>query len=533
MLLILGVRLYYYSGPIFANTQDEGIYLNMYASALIFGNPVGFSQYRGIDLSNFSQCLCNPADIFQFYTGFIYPEMLLLKIFGFSVNLAIYYVILASIIEGLFIFLIIERISSIRPAVLGTVLFAFLPIDVLFSTHVQPLVPAMMFVTISTYAFIIASEGNNKAYYLYSGIFAGLAYITNPLGALLLVFLFLICIIRVLKKIKRQDAWGNTKNLLFLIAGFLAAYSLVGVAYLAETGNFFLYPSVNHAVYLLQEATQPQLTYCISHSLCLDYDVGYPSLYLSMLGNLPITTIDPYLRYFAISAYLLIPLAILGVVSKKRNRWMLPFILMFIFYLLAIMFFPANLSIKNGVATYYPIDEQPYIATILTLPLIVITALGMEALLKNKRTMLALIVIAVISAAIAYDITSLNGDVGYYVASMYTMHSFINYVSVHPNGQYYANFLFSGEANLVSGYKYNIHSLGNCSSEYLKSLSNNTYVVTGGTVSLDISPQYVQGFDNCVIPNLTGYSLVTTANNPLANYSDMYAPQLDIFKKGV
>ncbi len=457
--------------------------------------------------------------------------MLLLKTFGFSANLAIYYVILTSMMEGLFIFLIIERIYEMRPAVLGTILFAFLPIDVLFSTHVQPLVPAMMFATIAVYAFIIASEGGKRRHYVYAGALAGLAYITNPISALVIIFFVLVLIARIVGKSGRPNMRQNIRNIVLLLLGFIAAYSLIGAVYLAESGNYLLYPSLTRAVYSFQEATQPQALHCLSGSLCLDYDVGYPTFYLSMLEGLPVNTIDQFARYFGISAFVLVPLAILAVLEKRRNKWALTFTLMFVFLLLSIMLFPANVSIKNGTVTYYPIDEQPYLATVLTIPLIVVTALGFDAMLKSRKALLTLIVVAIVVSSLAFDVMDLNNDVGYYRASMYTLHSFVNFVSAHPGGQYHGSFLFTSEANLISGYRYNISENENCSAAYLGSLPDNAYVVTGGTVSLDIDPGYILGFDSCAIPNMTAYSLVSTTANPLANYPGISAPNLEIFRK--
>lgn len=531
VLLIATVRLYYYSGPIFANSQDEGIYLNIYAQTLIFNNPITFSQYKNVNFSNFSQCGCNPADEFQFYVGFIYPEMLLLKVFGFSVDLAIFYVILTSIIEGFFIFLIIEKISGIRAAALGAIVFTFLPTDVLFSTHVQPLVPAMMFITISFYAFIIAEGQRKTLQYLYAGAFSGLAYITNPIGIAALLFLLLASIIRATdRKLKFKELKNGAKRAAIIALGFAVVYSAVGIPYLLESGNFFLYPDLTHAVYAYQDATQPIATHCIFSNICLNYITGYPSFYPSILVDQQTTT-DGYLRYFGITAYILAAMVVLNLFRKNRNKWSTLFIALFLFYLLVIMFFPTKISFSGGQINYYPIGEQAYITTLLTLPLVVIIALGVDSLFQNKKSYLRYFAITIMLALIFYNVLDLNNDVGYYRASMYTAHAFVNYVTQHPDSHYYAAFLFSGEANLLSAYRYNISSLPNCTARYLSSLPNGTYIATGGTTSLDISPQYTQEFDDCVLPNITSYKLIYTVHNPLANYPQMQAPQFSLYER--
>lgn len=528
VILIMAVRLYYYSGPIFANSQDEGIYLTTYASTLIFKNPVSFAPYKNVDFSNFNACMCNPAQEFQFYVGFIYPEMLVLWLFGFSAALAIYYIIFTSMVEGLFIFLIIERISKFRAAVIGTIIFAFLPVDVLFSTHVQPLVPAMMLITISIYMFILATEGKRK-YLLYSltGFFSGLAYITNPIGAATLIFLLLICILRFIKN--KPERRNEFKYILFILLGFVIAYSLIGIVYLIEAGKYFLYVLMGRAVYSFQDATQPISTVCPLKSVCLNYVNGYPAFYISILANVSVL-VNSYLRYFGILLYAFIAMALVSIIPKKRNQWAALFIFMFLFYLIFITFFPTKIASSNGVLYIYPISEVAYITTIFTLPLVVVSALGIEELLKRNKVILIIIVLAILATVVICDVIILNRDVIYYRASMSTVHAFVNYVEQHANATFYANYLFSGEANLLTGYKYHISSLQNCSAKGLQSLTNNTYIATGGTISLDIDPQFMQNFDTCVVQNATGYEPVYTANNPLLNYTNA-APPLEIYKK--
>lgn len=525
MLLVLAVRLHYYSGPIFANTQDEGIYLDSYASAIIFHNPVTFAQYRNANLSNISGCLCNPADIFQFYVGFSYPEMLLLALSGFSAAVAIYYVIFTSLIEGLFIFLVLEKVSGTRAGAIGLALFAFLPADVLFATHVQPLVPAMMFVTIGAYAFVVAFERKRPEYYAAAGFFSGLAYITNPVGALLAIFIAAALTVRMLL------GMVNLRRYAFMLAlfaaGFLAAYAIIGTVFLAESGNFLLYPSVTHAVYLYEEATQPISAHCMSN-ICLDYVTGYPQYYLRILAGLP-TGIDTYIKYYGIGFYIFVAAAAF-MFFTRRNRWGVMFVAMFGFYLACIMLFPANIHFGNGTLTYYPIDEQPYVATILTLPLITVTALALDRLAGSGKRLIVVAAAVLLIAIIASDIIVLNSDIVYYRDSVYTLHAFVGYVESHP-GVYYANSLFASEANLLSGYRYNIESLGNCTESYISRLPDNASIVIGGTVSLDISPQYTQGFDKCVSGNMTGYSVEDRIENPLGSVSGMYGPELDVYGK--
>ncbi|MEM3859532.1 MAG: hypothetical protein QW478_09030, partial [Candidatus Micrarchaeaceae archaeon] len=386
---------------------------------------------------------------------------------------------------------------------------------------------AMMMIDIAVYAFIIANEKHKKSLYLISGVFTGLAYLANPLGALLLILFVLICFISILNK--KLTYKSVVQNLIFIIIGFIIAYSLIGIVYLFETGNYFLYPELTHAVYLYQEVTQPTLNYCISGNFCLIYTTGYPSFYLSTITDFK-TIIHPYLKYFGISFYVFIAMAVLSILFMPKKKWALVFIGIFLFYLIAIMFFPANITFNNGIIDYYPISEAAYITTILTLPLIVVTALGLETMLKQKSLIVRAVALVLVCFILYYDISVLNNDIGFYRASMYTLHAFVNYVQAHYSSTFYGNFLFSFEANLLTSYKYKIAYLQNCSSAYLNGLPNGTYVATGGTISFSMDPSLVDNFDNCVVKNLTDYSAIYSVTNPFQNYSGD-APQLKIYLK--
>ncbi len=532
VLLILAVRFYYYTGPIFSNTQDEGIYLSTFASRVIFDNPINFSVYRSINYSNVTDMYFNPAQIFQFYVGLEYPELLLMYAFGYSANLAIYYVILTSVIEGIFLFLIIEKIANRRAAIIGTALFAFMPLDVLFSTHVQPLVPAAMALTISVYFFIVAEDAAPKSrrrilFYILCGFFIGISYITNPVGLLLLPFLVLALLCSAVLKRKIRDRVVAI-SLLFL--GFAVAYSIIGAFYFYQSGNFLLYPDVNRAIFLYEHQTQALNSVCIG-SFCLVYTTGDPSFYINLLLNLQT---NDNLVYSGVIFPVFIGMAVLCIYFRrgKKNTWQLFFPTMFLFYLLSLMFFPNQVSSSSGKLLVYLIDEQAYLAEILVLPIVVVTAIGIERLLRNKKRADKLAALTLFSIVLLSSILVLNWDIGIYRASMYTVHAFLQYAAENPNATFLGTFLFENNANLISGYKYKVDPLDNCNYAYLSGLPRGTDLITGGTISMDISSGVVQSYDSCVYANLTWYKLVYNVSNPYSAYGGAQGgPNLMIYSK--
>ncbi len=537
-MLIIAVRLSYYTGPIFANTQDEGIYYSQIASNVIFKNPISFSQYRNANFSNVTSGLFNPAEAFQFYVGLLYPIIFMARLFGFSASLPIAYVMLTSVVEGVFIFFIIEKISGARAAVIGGVLFAFLPVDVLFSDQLQPLVPAAMALAISVYVFISAGEVFAKkkqkastwlCLYAVAGFFIGVSYITNPIGISMLIFLALVVIAGM---IIEREAKHHLGMLLMMVIGFAIAYSMIGILFFAQSGNYLLFPMVDSAIYKYQLATQPVLNQTIAKTITLQYTVGPVASYVPVIFDFPMSFYLPYLRYFGVFGYALISMAIIALNPGSRNRYAFFFVSMFAFLFLEISAAPTLISFKNGMLYLNLVPHLPYVMVILGLPMIVVIALGLETIISGGSRYSKYAVVVIMAVILISANLDLLRDTSYYNASTFTLHRFVDFVQQQPGSVFYAEWLFAGNANLLTGYRYNVEPLSNCSYAYLAAL-NTTYIALGGTISLDISPYTITSFDSCAEPNITtDYRLVYYSGNPLSYYNDYGpTPQLEIYQK--
>ncbi|MDE1865488.1 MAG: glycosyltransferase family 39 protein [Candidatus Micrarchaeota archaeon] len=522
VLLIMAVRIYYYSGPIFANTQDEGIYLTTFAQHIKFGNSISFSQYRGVNFSDHLNGLFNPAQSFQFYVGLEYPIMFLMSVFGYSANLAIWYVMFTSLVEGILVFLIAEKLAGIRAGLISASIFAFMPVDVLFGTHVQPLVPMAMMITASVYAFILAEESKGRRrymLYLLAGLFAGFAYITNPLSLLLPAFLLLYTIFHLATM--RKGFRRKTAEVCLMAVGFVVAYSTIGIVYLYSAGNFLLYPMITRAEFTYIMLTQALGTYCapalLSHQVCAQYAVGLPTFYLRLLANQAVPS-SQYLTYYGYS-FFAFATAILTYIfamrsDKKLTRvWF--FTAMFLFYLMAVSFFPMSLKSEGARTVIFMADQQPYYSVLFVLPMVVVLGLVLDALIRRgeSRPVVIAVACAVALVVIGSNVLVLNHDVAVYRDSMYTMHAFIGFTAAHPSDTFYTEWIFSNNANLLSGYRYKINQLS-CGSPLQVNSSATAYIATGGTISMDMDPGIMQGYDTCLQENLTNSTVAYAVQNP-------------------
>lgn len=522
VLLTLGMRLYYNSGPLFGNLQDEGIYLNIISQSVVFHSQPNFARFAGLNFSDYRQPEFNPANVFQFYVGFLYPEELLGYAFGFSTDVAVYYVIFTSLVGGVALFLVTDHVAGFRAATMASVIFAFMPLDVLFSSRVMPLVQTAALLSLAVFAFVkietAKSEMGKLLYALLSGVLMGLAYLTHPEGVILLFFVFLYSVVLLAARFSRRLARRTALNLVLIATGFLLAYSAAGFYYLAASGNFLLYPLADHNVFLYQAATQPLSNVTVAHGLTLTYTTGTPESYLNLLFRAPFIATSLYLIYgmfyFSVIGYLFVAFAVILALAKgARYKWF--FISMFFFYLAALSLMPTGMRFANGGIDLLVVNSADMYGEVLVLPAVVIVALGLDWLMARRRAVTTVLAAALIAAILIFSVIEMNGDAAFNRSSMSTVYSFLGFMRQHPGATFYGQPQFIGDAGMLTGQRdaSNLRILPSCSPGFLGSL-NDAYIVTGGTASMELSYGVMEDFDSCVKANLTDATLAFNAPNP-------------------
>jgi len=535
VILALAVRLYYNSGPLYV-LGDEGIYLNIISQSVVFkSHPLSLLMYRNANFSNPLETIFNPANIFKFYAGFLYPELLINDIFSYSAANVIYYVTFWSLIECIFLFLIIEAISNRRAAIIGALLFSFFPLDVILSIRVLPIIPMIAMLTIAVYLFIKRKKSEKtKTKYIYSllsGFFVGLAYLVHPEGVILLPFLILYSLVTIIsnKSVFREEI----RNISFTVIGAFLAFSITGIWYFMITGNFFLYPEVDHNVFLYQSRTQSLYNISIGSNAVLSYTTGTPLNYVNMLFRLELTKnlfpVEHGLFYFSVIGYLAVAFGTF-LLLKSKNSQQRMFVYLFIFYLAALSFTPTNISTNSrGQVMFLMVNSDVIYSSILILPLTIIIALGLEQMFSTNIKGVKYVAVGIITCCVVVSIMQLNYDSTIFRNSMYDVNQFVKYVSLHSSGVFYAQPTFAQEAQDISRYRYlsSIRPLFSCSASNIAKI-NDSYFVVGGTLSISWTPAIMQSYNNCVTANLTNANLVYNASNP-------YEPSnpLRIFKQNV
>ena len=518
VILSLCVRLYYDPGPVY-QLGDEGIYLNILAQAIILHSHQSFSMYASTNFSNPLQGVFNPANVFKFYAGFIYPEVLFLKVVGYSAANVIYYVMLNSLVEAIFLFLTLELVAGRRAAAIGALLLAFLPLDVVLSVRVVPVIPMVTLLTIALYLFLrkekSTSQKSRRSFSLFAGVFIGLAYLVHPEGIILLPILVLYLVFKGLRD--RKEMLPEAESLGLVLLGAFLAFSITGIFYFINSGNFFLYPQVDHNVFLYQSATQNHANFTIGQAAILSYTTGTPYNYASMLLRTGLTagifSVEHNFFYFSILGYLAIAFGVFLAVSPKGKRERL-FLCILVLYIAALSLLPTNISrTPQGELVLLIVNSDAIYGSVLILPVVAIVAIGIDRLMSSRKRGLQVFAVILIVGCVAVSVMQLGYDSTAYRNSMQTVNDFVRYVSLHSDATFYAQPSFAQEALDISGYKYDIRPLFDCGNPGLVTQSQG-YLALGGTISITWAPGILQDYDNCVDGNLTGMTVVYLANNP-------------------
>lgn len=317
------------------------------------------------------------------------------------------------------------------------------------------------------------------------------------------------------------------------------AFSITGVYFYLLSGNFLLYPTMEHVVFLEQfaEYPLPQAIVNVVPGVVLRFQWWYePTDYIFLLlrvlesQNIPT---EFNLLNFSDAFYVIVLLSPMLLLRKvKKGRF---FVGMFVFYVLFLTFFFTNVQISNGKLVLFEVAHAPMYATVLTLPAMVLIGIASEKLLNSKGVLLKAFVAALVLSVIVFGVIQLNYDMMIYRNTIYDVHALINYVEQNPNETYYAHPYIARESDIIMGN--NIETIAesrpvsymtSCNLSYIRSISNETLVknlrfVSGGALPMDVPPMFIHGWDVCMEENLAAmnYSVIYNVTNPSPPYDPL------------
>ncbi|MDI6826244.1 MAG: glycosyltransferase family 39 protein [Candidatus Aenigmarchaeota archaeon] len=163
----------------------------------------------------------------------VLPIAFFYSILGVSDFSTSIYPLLCSLGTIILTFYLGKLLFNEKVGLMASFFLSIIPLDVVFSTQLIPRVPLTFFMMLSIYSFLRTENSKNKKYnklYLFfSGIFAGLGYLANEAG-LLIIFVFIAYFIAYRKlKIKY----------IFILFGFLIIFSIESIFFYTYTNDLF------------------------------------------------------------------------------------------------------------------------------------------------------------------------------------------------------------------------------------------------------------------------------------------------------
>ena len=143
-------------------------------------------------------------DVFDFRVMMYFPIALFFKLFGVNTYTATVWSLITSLGSIFIIYKIGELIFNKRVALFSALLLSVFPIEIAYSTQLNPDVPFAFFIALSIFLFLKneKSKKSYKLFYILIGILGGIAYLFKETG--MIVFFFFPVYIIYKRKIKLE-----------------------------------------------------------------------------------------------------------------------------------------------------------------------------------------------------------------------------------------------------------------------------------------------------------------------------------------
>ena len=486
LLFALFLRMYFFVGHVNNDPQDDGIYMR-HARLLVFDGE--FSDFKwAADLVS-TQDTINPAHQFPFRWMMVFPIALSFMLFGLNDFSAALFPLLCSLGSILLIFYIGKNLFNEKAGLIAAFLLSFFPLNVIYATRIIPEAPLTFFMALSAFMFILGEKREmdkgflslKNLYFTLSGVFLGIGYLTKVSAVIIISFFILYSLYR--RRIR--------KEYLLIFIGFLMIYSVEGLYYYENTGDFLLRPHLNSKVYAFKQDVEfkdrfkSKNFYDMVEVLYLPQLEIYPNALMNQKPSWrsKINEGFGYFYYFVIFSAIggLILCRRFGKCPKKAYIPMLWALSLFLF----LEFGPMSLkfSTETAVVQYLMIFKSLRYLTVLTIPslLIIASFLSSENRIIRRFIMpLSLIILLTTSIPIIEDI---HVD---FVSHIEGIREASKFFEARPGARIYSDFLGVGLIKYYTGYKGNYSLTGFGYPKYSESLTASdipadSFVVAGGS----------------------------------------------------
>jgi 4-amino-4-deoxy-L-arabinose transferase-like glycosyltransferase len=294
-------------------------------------------------------------------------------------------------------YLIGYRLAGRATAETAALLYAIVPIDLVYSTRLLAGVPQTLWLTGSVAAAIEAARGGRERHtrmglYIISGMSLYLAFFTRLNGLLGIPILFFAVAPAFLRRKTRLEPLG-------IVFVLIVAFLLDGLYYLQKTDSFFFAFRLEHAAARAMFAGGDEALFypfpgLVVHSA---YLTGVPHHFFKLF----LGTIDHYgyVKLFSSFAFLGFLATFYSVI--RRRLWVLVFWLLFVFFYNQYGFRAITWDRSEDVLHYYLIAHRPRYLLMLLPPLCVLLGYLISEI-KGRSRLATLVLLAVLAGPSLY-----------------------------------------------------------------------------------------------------------------------------------
>ncbi len=482
IILAIFLRVFYFTGIVLTDTQDDSIYLNAIKNYM--DGKMDLGRYKTLLQEEY----INPIDIFPLRFGLILPTLFFMKLLGINEFSATFFTLLCSIGLVILVYLIGKILFNKKTALVCSAVYAVFPLDIIYSTRLLPDIPLSFFIALAIYLYLKSNSFDNKKkvnkIMFLSGLSLGMAYLIR---SQLLVLIPLILFIYILyeKKIKLKHV--------FSLAGFLTLILLSSIYLYAHTGDLLTDFKVNKKAYdskYGQEYIGRYNEYSIDSIINFLYlpDSAFYFTKLMFFHKLHRPRVD-YLAYF----YMILPIAILWalfVIIKIKDKNKLMLLVWFLFAFFLIELGPMYLSFFSGdtAITYGLVDKNQKHLILASVPAVMLIGLLLTDLLNHKY--LRILGILLFIFLFINSIYSINKSTAYLREGINDIKVAAKFLKQAESKPIYADNLAIGELKFYLGWDedYEFRDIGLVYGIYS---IEDAYIILGGSRGYDISASYI------------------------------------------
>jgi len=468
VLFAIALRIVFFVGLVSGDPQDDGVYYGN-AFNLYTDGPRYLNLYRNAP----PDFLANPIDQFNVRPMVTYPIAASFALFGPGETAATLWAFVCSTLSVLVVYRLGFLLHGTGVGLTAALLCAFYPLEVINGTRILSDVQVGFFSSLGLLLLVEGSRRRSTVFYALSGVAAAGAYLSNARG--LIAFGALLAYVVVQWLLRKAD-W---RGAVWLLAGFLAVFSIEALIYYRTTGDpllsYRIQSGASRFKYLYEGVSGFRLG-----ALRVSYTNGEP---LELTRSVFLANGRPT-NQFGLFFFLFLASALFSLARRRNLLLVAAGVGLFLYF----EFGPVQLSVdwSRRELHYMMLFKQERFVLMLTAPLLVLSAYFIAALARRSR----LAAVALMLALLGTSVGAIEHTRTYYRSGLTDLRVAADFVRSQPDRIFFGDFWAILHLRIFTGYEHERLSVLNQQST-LQDVKD-ACVVLGGSRGVELVADYVE-----------------------------------------